>query len=230
MGPTQPADAGAALTIVPGLQPGRCAGSPGPVGAEARLAIRIALAANLRIREIVTLRVADIDRERPTLTVRGKGGKVRTVGVRDPTLLAELPSRGNWLFKGTPRSVIRRIQQDIARARDALELPSSGMNAHAVRALHAELAVREAIEAGIDETAAREAISRQMGHNRVSVMSAYCPPLTACPRTRRRPGSQAQPGATAHLPSNHPRTHGPATVAGQGTTAQSTDRANKEAI
>jgi integrase len=170
------------------------------VGAEARLAIRIALAVNLRIREIVSLRVADIDREHHTLTVRGKGGKVRTVVVRDPTLLAELPSRGNWLFKGSPRSVIRRIQQDIAQARDALEIPGKGMNAHAVRALHAELALRAAIDAGIDETAARETISRQMGHNRVSVMSAYCPPLTDRPRKRRLPiatSSEVEPCLSA---------------------------------
>jgi integrase len=200
------------------------------VGAEARLAIRIALAANLRIREIVTLRVADIDREHQTLTVRGKGGKRRTVLVRDPMLLTELPTRGNWLFKGTPRSVIRRIQQDIAQPREALEIPGPGMNVHAVRALHAELLLREAIMAGIDETAAREMISRQMGHNRVSVMSAYCPPLTARPRRRRRPVSAAQPGVTAHPPSHDPGTDGSAADAGQSTTAQSTGRANKEAI
>lgn len=200
------------------------------VGAEARLAIRIALATNLRIREIVTLRVADIDREHQTLTVRGKGGKLRAVIVRDPTLLAELPSRGNWLFKGSPRSVIRRIQQDIALARDALEIPGPGMNAHAVRALHAELAVREAIEAGIGETAARETISRQMGHNRVSVMSAYCPPLTDRPRRRRRPASAAQPAATAHPPTDDPTIGGPESTVGPNAAAQLIGITNKEEL
>ena len=169
------------------------------VGSEARLAIRIALAANLRIHEIVTLRVADIDREQQTITVRGKGGKLRTVPVRDPTLLAELPSRGNWLFKGSPRSAIRRIQQDIAQARDVLAIPGPGMNAHAVRALYAELSLREAIDAGIEEANAREAISRQMGHNRVSVMSAYCPPLTERPRSRRPRPLQAEAEPTTPM-------------------------------
>ena len=200
------------------------------VGAEARLAIRIALAANLRIRETVTLRVADIDHEHQTLRVRGKGGKVRTVEVRDPTLLAELPSRGNWLFKGTPRSVIRRIQQDIAQARDELEIPSPGMNVHAVRALHAELAVREAIDAGLDETAARETISRQMGHNRVSVMSAYCPPLTDRPQKRCQPRRPVQPAATAHPPIDDCTIDGSAMDAGHSIAAQLTGRANKEEL
>jgi hypothetical protein len=172
--------------------------------------------------------VTDIDREQQTLTVRGKGGKRRSVLVRDPTLLAELPTRGNWLFKGSPRSVIRRIQQDIARARDALDIPGEGMNAHAVRALHAELAVRQALEAGIDETAAREAISRQMGHNRVSVMSAYCPPLTDRPRKRRRPASAAQPRAMAYTPTDDPAIDGPAVDAGHSTATQLIGIANRE--
>src|SRR5262249_32891552 len=109
-------------------------------------------------------------------------------------------------------------------------IPGRGMNAHAVCALHAELAVRKAIQGGIDETAAREAISRQMGHNRVSVMSAYCPPLTDRPRARRRPTSAAQPAAMAHPPSHDPRTDGQAADAGPATPAQSMSIANKEEV
>ncbi|MUL42165.1 tyrosine recombinase XerC [Streptomonospora sp. PA3] len=69
------------------------------VGLRGRAVVEVLYATGIRVAELCGLDVDDVDRERRTLRVRGKGGKERVVPVGAPALEAV----GAWLLEGRPR-------------------------------------------------------------------------------------------------------------------------------
>ncbi len=74
-------------------------GGAGPLGLRDRAMFELAYGCGLRAEEIVNLDIGDLDIDRETLRVRGKGDKVRAVPVGEPALLATIA----WLQRGRSR-------------------------------------------------------------------------------------------------------------------------------
>ncbi|MFD0804215.1 tyrosine-type recombinase/integrase, partial [Streptomonospora algeriensis] len=70
-----------------------------PAGLRGRAVVELLYATGIRVAELCALDVDDIDRERRTVRVRGKGGKERVVPVGAPALEA----LDAWLLEGRPR-------------------------------------------------------------------------------------------------------------------------------
>ncbi|MDT0304657.1 tyrosine recombinase XerC [Streptomonospora wellingtoniae] len=70
-----------------------------PVALRRRTVVEVLYATGVRVAELCALDVDDVDRERRTLRVLGKGGKERVVPVGAPALEAV----GVWLLEGRPR-------------------------------------------------------------------------------------------------------------------------------
>lgn len=87
-----------------------------------QLAARIAVTTGLRVNEIARLRVADVDFEQKTITVRSasaKGGRSRVVDrILDPSVLDAIPRHQNFVFPGAGSTVAKQFQRDVAAARD----------------------------------------------------------------------------------------------------------------
>jgi site-specific recombinase XerD len=77
-------------------------GGSGPLGLRDRAMFELAYGCGLRAEELVNLDVGDVDVDRESLRVHGKGQKVRVVPIGEPALLATIA----WLERGRPR--IRR--------------------------------------------------------------------------------------------------------------------------
>lgn len=145
-----------------------------------RAMILLAGYAGLRVHEIAKLRGEDIDPIARTLTVRGKGGKVRTLPAADAlvTLAADMPRRGWWFPSRSPeghvqaRSVSAMIGQVMRRAGIpgtahslrhwyATTLVDEGTDLRTVQELlrHASLATTQ-IYTQVSDERRREAVSR----------------------------------------------------------------------
>ena len=74
-------------------------GGAGALGLRDRAMFELAYGCGLRAEEIVMLDIGDLDIDRETLRVHGKGDKVRAVPVGEPALLAAIA----WLQRGRPR-------------------------------------------------------------------------------------------------------------------------------
>ncbi|WP_345556657.1 tyrosine recombinase XerC [Streptomonospora halophila] len=83
----------------PGSTPDtRPASASDPVALRRRTVVEVLYATGIRVAELCALDVDDVDRERHTLRVLGKGGKERVVPVGVPALEAV----GAWLLEGRP--------------------------------------------------------------------------------------------------------------------------------
>ncbi|MFC4867523.1 tyrosine recombinase XerC [Streptomonospora arabica] len=76
----------------------RPASAPDPVALRRRTVVEVLYATGIRVAELCALDVDDVDRERRTLRVLGKGGKERVVPVGVPALEAVVA----WLLEGRP--------------------------------------------------------------------------------------------------------------------------------
>lgn len=76
-------------------------GGTGALGLRDRALFELAYGCGLRAEELVRLDVSDLDVDRESLRVRGKGDKVRVVPVGEPALRAALA----WLERGRPRLI-----------------------------------------------------------------------------------------------------------------------------
>jgi site-specific recombinase XerD len=145
-----------------------------------RAMILLAGYAGLRVHEIAKLRGEDIDPIARTLTVRGKGGKVRTLPAAGALveLASEMPRRGWWFPSRSPeghvqaRSVSAMIGQVMRRAGIpgtahslrhwyATTLVDEGTDLRTVQELlrHASLATTQ-IYTHVSDERRREAVSR----------------------------------------------------------------------
>jgi len=153
---------------------------------EVQMAARLALSSGLRINEIARLRTEDIDFTAGTIHVQrtnAKGGRERLVtSLLDPNVLRDIPQDRNYVFSN-PNGLARQANREIATARDTTGVSrGTGLSMHAFRAAYAEQFLRQALDKGLNEDTARQALTLQLGHSRPSVTYRYCPRLT--PRTR----------------------------------------------
>ena len=139
-------------------------------GSEFALPAEIALRCGLRLSEIAGMQGEHINSD-GTLTVKGKGGKVRKVPL-PADLKAKLNPSMQYLF--TPNQAWKSdFYRAVRKAAQELDIQVSGI--HRLRANFAQNEQKKLMEQGMDETEARLAVSRMLGHNRTDVTKGYVP-------------------------------------------------------
>ena len=140
----------------------------------------------LRIHECfrIDTAIADAALRDGFLTIKGKGGKVRTVPIGDPCV----PELLRWWRTQTPRgfklfvpgdvptnSAITAFQQFLIYARPSVQDRGSArpMTHHGLRHTYAARKYQELIEAGRSDLDAHLEVSRLLGHNRGEVTDVY---------------------------------------------------------
>ncbi len=143
------------------------------------LVARVQRAFGARIREASKLHGDGIDVEGCRVTLKGKGGKVRTVGVdaRWQGFLAELKERAaghrdGYVFQGR-RSMAVRTRNAVRQACRHLGEPC--YSTHGFRKCYAQEQYRELRAEGLADKEARLDVSRLLGHNRLDVTYSYIP-------------------------------------------------------
>ena len=149
------------------------------------LALHLARYAGLRIHECFRIDTAiarQAIRER-AITIKGKGGKIRTVPINQQIVLAlekclETTPTGSKLL--VPDDVptdkaINQLQQFILRNREAVQDPGSNrpLTFHGLRHTYAAEKYRQLIADGISELDAHLTVSRLLGHERADIANIY---------------------------------------------------------
>ena len=104
-------------------------GGAGILGLRDRAMFELAYGCGLRAEELVGLDVGDLDIDRETLRVRGKGDKVRAVPVGEPALLAAV----TWLQRGRPRVVTDSSTGPLLLSRTGRRLSTSDVRRRLTR-------------------------------------------------------------------------------------------------
>jgi hypothetical protein len=131
----------------------------------------IALRCGLRRDEIAGLKGTDLDMENLKLHIKGKAGREREVDIPVELAVQLNPSR-QYLF--TPsRSWKQAFYQAVRKTSRRLGITVSGV--HRLRANFAQNQYDTLREQGLSDRAARQAVSKDLGHNRVSVTRSYVP-------------------------------------------------------
>lgn len=141
--------------------------------------------AGLRIHECFRIDTATAEQSirENALTIKGKGGKVRTVPINDSICIElqkmlEVTPRGHKLFvpDDVPTDVaIQRFQQYLISARPLIqdEGRTSNLTHHGLRHSFAAQIYRELIQQGISPLEASYRVSRLLGHERHDVTRIY---------------------------------------------------------
>ena len=150
------------------------------------LALYLARYAGLRIHECFRMDTAAEHALRENaLTVKGKGGKIRTVPIEDERItmtlqkLLDKTERGHKLLvpDGVPTDrAINGMQQFIIRNRDAIcdpTAPDRRITFHGLRHTYAAEKYKALIEGGMTPLDAHFAVSRLLGHERPDVTDIY---------------------------------------------------------
>jgi hypothetical protein len=131
----------------------------------------IVLRCGLRLHEIAGLKGQDVDIENLKLHIKGKGGRQREVDI-PADLAAQLNRSQQYLF--TPSvSWKQAFYQAVRKTAHKLGITVSGI--HRLRANFAQYRYEELREEGLSDREARQAVSKNLGHNRVSVTRSYVP-------------------------------------------------------
>ena len=149
------------------------------------LAFHLARCAGLRIHECFRIDSA-IARQairEHAITIKGKGGKIRTVPINQQIILAmkkclETTPTGSKLL--VPDDVptdkaINQLQQFILRNRDTVQDPDSNrsLTFHGLRHTYAAEKYRQLIADGFSELDAHLTVSKLLGHERADVTNIY---------------------------------------------------------
>lgn len=147
--------------------------------------------AGLRVHECFRLDTAAAENalRAGAITVKGKGGKVRTVPIHESIcielkkMLAVTP-RGHKLFvpNDMPTHIaINRFQQFICAVRGEIQDPGSArpMTHHGLRHTYAARTYQELIDSGVSPADAHCQVSRLLGHERPDVTHIYLASLAA---------------------------------------------------
>lgn len=149
------------------------------------LALYLARYAGLRIHECFRMDTAAAEQalRENAITVKGKGGKVRTVPINEQITLAlrkqlDRTQRGHKLLvpDGVPTDrAITALQFFIMRHRDEVQDPGSDrpMTFHGLRHTYAAEKYRELTEGGMGALDAHFTVSRLLGHERPDVTNIY---------------------------------------------------------
>ena len=149
-------------------------------------ALYLARFAGLRIHEVCRIDTATAEKalRDGEITIKGKGGKVRTVPIEDERvniglrLMLDRTERGHKLFvpDGIPTDrAINNIQLFIIRHRDAIaeENRESHLTFHGLRHSYAAEKYKALVKGGMAELDAHFAVSRLLGHERADVTNIY---------------------------------------------------------
>lgn len=149
------------------------------------LAPYLARYAGLRIHECfrIDTAIAEQALRENAITIKGKGGKVRTVSINEQIALAlrkqlERTERGHKLLvpddMPTDRA-INQLQFFIWKNRDAIQEPGrdTPLTFHGLRHVYAAETYKKLVESGISELDAHFAVSRLLGHERPDVTNIY---------------------------------------------------------
>lgn len=141
--------------------------------------------AGLRIHECfrIDTAIAENALRENAITIKGKGGKVRTVPINESIsielkkLLAATP-RGHKLFVSDDvptDAAIARLQQYIYKVRPAIQDEDSTrpMNHHGLRHSFAARTYQELINSGVNPLSASLRVSQLLGHERPDVTRGY---------------------------------------------------------
>ncbi len=149
------------------------------------LAFYLARYAGLRIHECFRIDTATAEKalRENAITVKGKGGKVRTVPINEPIALALREQlcrtqRGHKLLvpDGVPTDhAIHQLQEFIIQHRASIQDAGSKhpLTFHGLRHTFAAEKYQQLVENGTDALEARYAVSRLLGHNRADVTNVY---------------------------------------------------------
>lgn len=118
--------------------------------------------------------------EEGKISIKGKGGLVRDVPVRDKTLIQRLydnTQRGEKVFiKQGERThrVIKNIQMFIYNNQDKFALDNDKqLTFHGLRHFYCQNRYKELVRGGLTDLQARKVVSRELGHYRISITEIY---------------------------------------------------------
>ena len=149
------------------------------------LALYLGRFAGLRIHECFRIDTATAEQalRENAITIKGKGGKMRTVPIEDERItmmlkkLLEQTPRGHKLFvpDGVPTNhAIHHLQLFIyANRSDFQEDPNRPLTFHGLRHSYAAEKYRKLIEGGMGSLDAHFAVSRLLGYERADVTDIY---------------------------------------------------------
>ncbi len=149
------------------------------------LAFYLARYAGLRIHECFRIDTATADKalKENAITVKGKGGKIRTVPINEPIALAlrkqlDQTIRGHKLLvpDGVPTDhAIHALQAFILQHREEVRDKGSTrpLTFHGLRHTYAAEQYSQLVESNTEDLDARYAVSRSLGHNRADVTNVY---------------------------------------------------------
>ena len=156
------------------------------------LAFHLARFAGLRIHECFRIDTA-IARQairEHAITIKGKGGKIRTVPINQQIVsaleksLETTPTVSKLLVPdGVPTDkAINQLQQFILRNREAVQDPDSNrpLTFHGLRHTYAAEKHRQLIADGISELDAHLTVSHLLGHERADVTNIYLASMKRC--------------------------------------------------
>ena len=149
------------------------------------LALYLARYAGLRIHECfrIDTAIAEQALRDSTITIKGKGGKIRTVPINEQIALAmrkqlQRTARGHKLLvpddMPTDRAIYR-METFILAHREEIQrqTPHAPLTFHGLRHTYAAEKYRELVEGGMGELDAHFAVSRLLGHERADVTNIY---------------------------------------------------------
>ncbi len=148
------------------------------------LALTLARHGGLRIHECFRMDTATAEQalREGSITIKGKGGKVRTVPINEPIAIAlrdqlKRTQRGHKLMvpDGAPTNLaINQLQQFIYKHRgDIQEDPNRPLTFHGVRHTFAAETYQKLTAGGMSAIDAHFAVSRLLGHERPDVTNIY---------------------------------------------------------
>ena len=150
------------------------------------LALYLARYAGLRIHECFRIDTATAEQalRENVVTVKGKGGKMRTVPIEDERIpmmlrkLLEQTERGHKLLVPDDLSTdraINRLQLFILKHREEIQTGDARhpLTFHGLRHTYAAEKYKELTESGTSELDAHFAVSRLLGHERADVTNIY---------------------------------------------------------
>lgn len=143
---------------------------------------RLSSEIGLRIHEICRLDKWHLRQalEDGKISIKGKGGLVRDVPVRDKTLIQQLydnTKRGDKVFirQGEQtHKVIKNIQMFIYSNQEKFSIDRNrSITFHGLRHLYCQNRYKELIQHGLTDLQARKVVSRELGHYRISITEIY---------------------------------------------------------
>lgn len=143
---------------------------------------RLSSQMGLRIHEVCRLDKGHLRQalEEGKISIKGKGGLVRDIPVRDRTLIQKLydnTKRGEKVFitEGEQtHKVIKNIQMFINNNQDKFALDrDKQLTFHGLRHFYCQNRHKELMQNGLTDLQARKIVSRELGHYRVSITEIY---------------------------------------------------------